>query len=174
MRKDNSWQRTFNAKQQTIRILAEIPHSSYKAVNRKPIEEKMDHNQSTEQTTRTTTTPLYTPLLMAASTGIVEIVEKIIGMYPDAINHVSEDEQNILHMAVKHRRREIYRIIKKHEALGSLSKRITKKGRTVLHQVARMDYYREPREAAGVAFQLQDELLWFHVSTHYFHSLSSH
>ena len=46
------------------------------------------------------TTAVYPPLLMAAGTGIVEIVEKIIEMYPEARNHLSEDEQNILHMAV--------------------------------------------------------------------------
>ncbi|KAI9110546.1 hypothetical protein K1719_018412 [Acacia pycnantha] len=30
----------------------------------------------------------YTPLLLAASTGIIEIVEKIIDVHPDAVSHV--------------------------------------------------------------------------------------
>ncbi|RZB82345.1 hypothetical protein D0Y65_031486 [Glycine soja] len=57
--------------------------------------------------------PTYTPLLMAACNGITEIVEVIIHFHPHSIEHVSDDEQNILYMAVKHRQKKIYQILKK-------------------------------------------------------------
>jgi len=47
--------------------------------------------------------------------------------------------------------------------MESLVGQITDKGRTVLHEVARMDYYKA-EHLAGVAFHLQDELRWYDVS----------
>ncbi|KAJ1427866.1 PGG domain [Sesbania bispinosa] len=127
------------------------------AKRRKQIESKRQEERESHDESLTYN---YTPLLLAASTGIVEIVEKILYVNPEAINHVSKDEQNILHMAIKHRQKEIFRIIKRKKAIKSLVSRITKEGRTILHQVARMDYYKGGH-LAGVAFQLQDELRWY-------------
>lgn len=50
--------------------------------------------------------PTYTPLLMVACNAITEIVESITSFHPHSIEHVSEDEQNILNLAVKHRQKE--------------------------------------------------------------------
>ncbi|KAK2438726.1 hypothetical protein QL285_023469 [Trifolium repens] len=50
---------------------------------------------------------------MAACNGIIEIVEVIIHFHLRSIEHVSEDEQNILYMAVKHRQLQIFRMLKK-------------------------------------------------------------
>ncbi|XP_029130049.1 uncharacterized protein LOC109812492 isoform X2 [Cajanus cajan] len=100
------------------------------------------------------------PLLMAAKTGIIEIVEKILEANPSAIFHVTKHGQNILNMAIQYRQKKVIRIIRKKGALESLFPQITDKGRTILHEVARMDYYK-PGRLAGVAFQLQDELRWY-------------
>ncbi|XP_041028405.1 uncharacterized protein LOC121268279 [Juglans microcarpa x Juglans regia] len=45
----------------------------------------------------------YTPLLIAATDGIVEIVDEILQQHPQAIEHLSKDEENILHVAISHR-----------------------------------------------------------------------
>ncbi|KAF7845470.1 ankyrin repeat-containing protein ITN1-like [Senna tora] len=100
------------------------------------------------------------PLLLAASTGIVEIVQRIIEVHPEAIAYV-EDEQNVLHAAVKYRQRNIYRLIKRYGALNWLAAQISNTGQTVLHQVAGMEHYNAGNQA-GVVFQLQDELRWFY------------
>ncbi|XP_028786485.1 uncharacterized protein LOC114742379 [Neltuma alba] len=102
----------------------------------------------------------YTPLLLAASTGTVEIVKRIIDLHPYSIFHISHDQQNILHVAVKHRRKNIYKLLKKYGALNRLGSQMSSKRRTLLHHVARMDYY-DGGTQSGVVFQLQDELRWF-------------
>ncbi|XP_065615608.1 ankyrin repeat-containing protein ITN1-like [Quercus suber] len=107
----------------------------------------------------------YHPLLEAASNGIVEIFDKMIESYPQVIEYISNDEENILHVAIGHRQRDIYRRVKKMEVIMKcrLASRIDKNGNTLLHHVAEgQTYYgRESREqAAGPAFQLQEELGW--------------
>ena len=111
----------------------------------------------------------YHPLLEAASNGIVEIFDEMIKSYPQVIEYISNDEKNILHVAIGHRQRDIYRRVKKMEVIMKcrLASRIDKNGNTLLHHVAEgQTYYgRESREqAAGPAFQLQEELSWLKVS----------
>jgi len=108
--------------------------------------------------------PAYTPLLMAACNGITEIVELIIHFHPHSIEHVSEDEQNILYMAVKHRQKEIYQILKKLKMVRSLAGKIDKDSNTVLHYTAEFQGGSQP----GYAMQLQEELHWFDVSIYPF------
>ena len=111
----------------------------------------------------------YHPLLEAASNGIVEIFDEMIKSYPQVIEYISNDEKIILHVAIGHRQRDIYRRVKKMEVIMKcrLASRIDKNGNTLLHHVAEgQTYYgRESREqAAGPAFQLQEELSWLKVS----------
>ncbi|KAK4256158.1 hypothetical protein QN277_009062 [Acacia crassicarpa] len=103
----------------------------------------------------------YTPLLLAASTGIIEIVDKIIEEYPDSISHISQhDHQNVLHTAVKHRQKSIYKLLKKYKLLKVLGTQIASRNYTLLHQVATLDFY-DVGNQPGVVFQLQEELHWF-------------
>ncbi|XP_030970672.1 uncharacterized protein LOC115991066 [Quercus lobata] len=48
------------------------------------------------------------PLLEAASNGIVEIFDKMIESYPQVIEYISNDEENILHVAIGHHQWDIY------------------------------------------------------------------
>ncbi|CAI8590955.1 unnamed protein product [Vicia faba] len=100
---------------------------------------------------------IYTPLLMAACNGIIEIVEVIIHFHPQSIEHVSEDEQNILYMAVKHRQLGIFLMLKKLNMVGRLAGKIDKESNTVLHYTADFKGGSQP----GYALQLQEELHWF-------------
>ncbi|XP_028764610.1 ankyrin repeat-containing protein NPR4-like [Neltuma alba] len=150
IRQDNSWMDTKHGEPRTEVVVPVIQPSTKKA--------KLEKTQSLEN-------PIpckdYTPLLLAASTGIVEIVKKIVDLHPDAISHVSQhDEQNVLHVAVKHRQKNVYKVLKKYGALGRLGSQMANQGRTLLHQVARMDYY-DGGNQPGVVFQLQEELRWF-------------
>jgi len=104
---------------------------------------------------------LETPLMLAASKGIIEIVKKIIEVHPEALAFV-EDEQNLLHVAVKYRQRNVYRLIKRYGALSWLAAQIGNRGQSLLHQVASMDCYSGGNQV-GVVFQLQDEICWFEV-----------
>ncbi|KAF7840583.1 ankyrin repeat-containing protein ITN1-like [Senna tora] len=103
----------------------------------------------------------YAPLLIAASYGIIEIVELFLKKHPESINHVSDDGHNVLHMAVKHRQLKIFKLLQKKSEFHTLASQISSKTKnTILHQVARTDFYRPP-ELPGAAFQLQSELKWF-------------
>ncbi|KAF3450499.1 hypothetical protein FNV43_RR06583 [Rhamnella rubrinervis] len=102
-----------------------------------------------------------TSLLVATTNGIVEIVEEILKVFPQAVEHVSDAGQNILHIAIKHRQLEIFHLVTKQMALSKsrLVRRIDNNGYTLLHQAGVMRYY--TGTLPGPAFQLQEELWWF-------------
>ncbi|KAI9110643.1 hypothetical protein K1719_018509 [Acacia pycnantha] len=165
---DNSWRDTNHGDRSRTEVVHPVIQPTNVARTRKAFQEKTSSNL----------TPVkckdYTPLLLAASTGIIEIVEKIIDVHPDAVSHVQRNGQNVLHIAVKHRQKKIYKHLKKLKVLNGLGSQITNRrahNRTILHQVARMDYY-EGGNQPGVVFQLQEELHWFEgvkkiVPSHY-------
>ncbi|KAI4353987.1 hypothetical protein L6164_002901 [Bauhinia variegata] len=157
VRRDNSWQKSFIHKQRAPKISPAILRSNVTKLVKQS--EPSLEKQYTEQITHSNGE--YTPLFLAAASGIVEIVEKLLELYPQAINHVSEDELNILHVAVMYRQKEIYRIIQKCGALNWLRYRLSSNGNSLLHQVGRTEFHKK-RHKSGIAYQLQEELRWFH------------
>lgn len=143
--KDYSWRNTAIARDRTV------------SMGRSQQEGKSKEIKGEQEGARK---PTYTPLLMAACNGITEIVEVIIHFHPHSIEHVSDDEQNILYMAVKHRQKKIYQILKKLKMVRSLAGKIDKESNTVLHYTAEFHGGSQP----GYAVQLQEELHWFDVS----------
>jgi hypothetical protein len=106
----------------------------------------------------------HIPLFIATMNGIEEIVWEIINQYPHAIEHLNEEGQSILDVAVMHRQKEIFNLVKQQKVpLARLHRVIDKKGNTLLHHVADMSQYRGGTKP-GPANQLQDELQWFEVS----------
>ncbi|XP_014518168.1 uncharacterized protein LOC106775540 [Vigna radiata var. radiata] len=148
-KKDYSWRNTAIAWDRTVST-----GRSQHEENPKEKKSEQEEEKKQEGARKPTT---YTPLLMAACNGITEIVELIIHFHPHSIEHVSEDEQNILYMAVKHRQKEIYRILKKLKMVRSLAGKIDKDNNTVLHYTAQFQGGSQP----GYAMQLQEELHWF-------------
>ncbi|KAG4971345.1 hypothetical protein JHK82_037011 [Glycine max] len=140
--KDYSWRNTAIARDRTV------------SMGRSQQEGKSKEIKGEQEGARK---PTYTPLLMAACNGITEIVEVIIHFHPHSIEHVSDDEQNILYMAVKHRQKKIYQILKKLKMVRSLAGKIDKENNTVLHYTAEFQGGSQP----GFAMQLQEELHWF-------------
>ncbi|XVF27959.1 hypothetical protein REPUB_Repub14bG0154000 [Reevesia pubescens] len=105
-----------------------------------------------------------TPLLIAARTGIREIVEEILNVYPQAVEHVNQDGQNILHFAIMHRHSEIFYLVTK-KASDRLVLGIDNHGCTILHYTAEMKYY-TGGTTTTVALKLQEELKWFEGVQH--------
>jgi hypothetical protein len=111
------------------------------------------------------TSPTLISLLLATSNGIVEIVNEILDVYPQAVEHVSDMGQNILHVAIQHRQLEIFRIVKHMEiARFRLVRQFDHRGYTILHHVGVTKFYTRSSKS-GPAFQLQEELRWFKVTT---------
>ncbi|GAB4830179.1 hypothetical protein Ancab_019821, partial [Ancistrocladus abbreviatus] len=103
-----------------------------------------------------------TPLLIAASNGIMEIVEAILEVFPQAIEHTdTKTKENILHVTIQHRKREIFSLVKKKKfPMRRLAMRLDENDNTILHQVANMEFYRLGTKP-NPALQLQEELQWF-------------
>ncbi|KAJ8760470.1 hypothetical protein K2173_015137 [Erythroxylum novogranatense] len=112
------------------------------------------------------------PLLTATSRGITEIVHEILNHYPQAVEYHNDRGQNILHVAVMHRRKEIFNLIKRSKIpLSRMYHAIDSKGFTLLHHVADTRHYTRGT-MPGPALQLQEELQWFQrvrqiVPSHY-------
>ncbi|KAK7382753.1 hypothetical protein VNO80_01810 [Phaseolus coccineus] len=151
---DLSWQVSKNEYNRTI--LVTMPRDPLNVAKRRrvSVQKREERRKNTEER------PERTALFLATKTGIVEIVNKFLQVHPAAIYHVTENKQNILNMAVKYRQKKILKLIERTGTIESLVAQITDKGRTVLHEVARMDYYKA-EHLAGVAFHLQDELRWY-------------
>ncbi|KAI4354009.1 hypothetical protein L6164_002913 [Bauhinia variegata] len=120
VRKDDSWKNSFDYKEHAVIISPAILSSNVSTF--------LKNTQYSKQTTRSHGD--YTPLLLAAASGIDEIVERILKLYPEAIKHVSEDGLNILHVAVRYRQKEIYRIVK--ERGSRLASRLSANGNSLL------------------------------------------
>ncbi|KAI4353973.1 hypothetical protein L6164_002886 [Bauhinia variegata] len=81
--KDDSWLNSSDHKGRPT-IISPAIHRS----NVSKFEKEIDPNKNKQYTNQTTGTfSGYTPLLLAAASGIVEIVERYIDLYPEAINH---------------------------------------------------------------------------------------
>jgi hypothetical protein len=105
----------------------------------------------------------HIPLFIATINGIEEIVWEIINQYPHAVEHLNEEGQNILDVAVKHRQKNIFSLVKHQKIpLARLHRVVDKKGNTLLHHVADMEHYRGGTKP-GPALKLQEELQWFEV-----------
>uniref|UniRef100_A0A6N2NAP5 PGG domain-containing protein n=1 Tax=Salix viminalis TaxID=40686 RepID=A0A6N2NAP5_SALVM len=103
----------------------------------------------------------HIPLFIATINGIEEIVWEIIDQYPHAIEKLNEEGQSILDVAVMHRQKKIFRLVKQQKVpLARLHRVIDNKGNTLLHHVADMKHYSGGTKP-GPALQLQEELQWF-------------
>ncbi|MBA0867459.1 hypothetical protein Goshw_000020 [Gossypium schwendimanii] len=102
-----------------------------------------------------------TPLFIAASTGIVEIVKEILDKYPQAIKHINKSGQNILHVATLHRTYKVYDlVVQNKEEKNRLVRGIDNNGCTILHHAADIVYYHGGTKPTP-ALKLQQELEWF-------------
>lgn len=53
------------------------------------------------------------PLIHAIQMGIPELVDEILGYFPDAANSFDENQKNVFHIAAEHRNGDIYEKLKK-------------------------------------------------------------
>ncbi|XP_022975228.1 uncharacterized protein LOC111474320 [Cucurbita maxima] len=101
-----------------------------------------------------------TPLLLAAANGIIEIVDEIFQANPQAVDYLTVHDRNILHVAIAHRRKNIFDwILKRRLIMARLVNRIDDMGFTALHHVGITKFYSGGTH--GPALQLQEELKWY-------------
>ncbi|XP_059437024.1 ankyrin repeat-containing protein NPR4-like [Corylus avellana] len=161
---DTTWENSFIAEDKTISLGKSDCNLDDDAIKK----EGEQSNSTTEggkggggSYGRYRTINYSTPLLIAASEGIREIFDEILKVHPQAIEHVTQDEENILHVVIRYRQREIFRLVKEMKKImdSRLSSRIDGRSYTILHHVADMTKY-DGGTKPGPALQLQEELKW--------------
>ncbi|KAA8520151.1 hypothetical protein F0562_014407 [Nyssa sinensis] len=103
-----------------------------------------------------------TPLFLATKSGCIEIVEKILKMYPQAIEHIDDEGRNILHVAIKYRQIQILDILEKMKIpMRWLARKIDNNGNSVLHMVGIKAEHHSAEDMRSPALLLREDLLLF-------------
>ncbi|KAI3821772.1 hypothetical protein L1987_09344 [Smallanthus sonchifolius] len=101
-------------------------------------------------------------LFLAAKMGNTRFIVELIRLYPDLIWKQDDKEKTIFHLAAKRRQIKIYKLLYEIGAMKDLITPIKdEKGNNMLHMVAKSGKQIRYQNVSGVAFQMQQELLWF-------------
>ena len=105
------------------------------------------------------------PLFLATESNNLEIVFRILIKHPQALEYTNKEGMNILHVAILHRRIEIFDALV--GEFGVLSRRllsaIDNKGNSLLHMVGQNRIGQVSEKMQSPALQLRKELLLFEV-----------
>ncbi|KAJ9696062.1 hypothetical protein PVL29_008358 [Vitis rotundifolia] len=102
-----------------------------------------------------------TPILIAAKNGIVEMVERILELFPVAIHDMNSEKKNIILLAVENRQTSVYALLLKREILkDSIFHVVDHEGNSALHLAAKLND-RHPWRIPGAALQMQWEIKWY-------------
>ncbi|CAI0448842.1 unnamed protein product [Linum tenue] len=100
-------------------------------------------------------------LANAAKNGITEIVEKILDLYPVAINDMNAGKKNIVLLAVENRQSRVYeRLLKRGVIRESVFRKVDNRGNSALHLAAALGHHK-PWRIPGAALQMQWEIKWY-------------
>ncbi|XP_073226179.1 uncharacterized protein [Cicer arietinum] len=101
------------------------------------------------------------PILIAAKTGITEMVEKILDMYPVAIHDADTENKNVVLLAIENRQPHIYSLLNKRSLIKETAfRQVDKDGNSALHLAATYKKFR-PWRVPGAAMQMQWEYKWY-------------
>lgn len=78
-----------------------------------------------------------TPLLLAAKTGCAEIVEEILKIFPQSLDYLNHDRQNLLLVAIKNRNLNIFKVVEQLLPIRDRIRDVDKDGNSILHMVAK-------------------------------------
>ncbi|XAR53818.1 hypothetical protein NMG60_11022507 [Bertholletia excelsa] len=102
-----------------------------------------------------------TALILATKSGITKIVEGILDLYPQAVEHIDDDGRNILHVAIKYRQMHIFDLVEKMDIpMRRLVRKIDNNGNSILHMVG-MKGDQVTEDMRSPALVLQEDLLLF-------------
>ncbi|XP_062021260.1 uncharacterized protein LOC133737777 [Rosa rugosa] len=103
-----------------------------------------------------------TPILIASKNGVIEMVEKILELFPTAIHDVDSKDKNIVLLAVENKQTNVYQLLLNS---GHLMKdrefgKVDIDWNSALHLAARLGN-NKPWLIVGPALQIQWEVKWF-------------
>lgn len=107
---------------------------------------------------------LETPILLAAKSGITEIVERILELYSIAIDDVTADNKNIVLLAVEYRQPKVYELLLRRKNIWkeSVFRELDNEKNSALHLAAKLGD-KQPWRIPGEALQMQWENKWYEV-----------
>ncbi|XP_068498016.1 uncharacterized protein [Phaseolus vulgaris] len=98
----------------------------------------------------------------AAKSGNTNILELILKHYPNFLFEVSSCKQSLLHIAILHRQRSVYKLILKNEvAKNVLTKLVDSKGNNVLHLAGEMEQAEKQSKLSTQNVLMSSEEKWF-------------
>ena len=106
---------------------------------------------------------IESPILIAAKMGVTEMVEKILDIFPVAIQDVDSDNKNVVLLAIESRQPHVYNLLNKREIIKeSAFRQVDNQGNSALHLAATYKSYK-PWRVPGAAMQMQWEYKWYKV-----------
>ncbi|WVY93993.1 hypothetical protein V8G54_033081 [Vigna mungo] len=105
--------------------------------------------------------PPYTPVLIAAKNGIIEMVEKILELFPGAVHDMDADKKNIVLLAAENRHPQLYELLKKNNLKQTLFSKVDNNGNSALHLAARLGDHNHSLIPGAAALQMQWEIKWY-------------
>ncbi|XP_031249213.1 ankyrin repeat-containing protein ITN1-like [Pistacia vera] len=100
---------------------------------------------------------------LATERGILEIVKEILKQTPQLAEYIDDRKRNMLHIAIMHRQKEIFDLVKeKNIPMKKLVRGIDICGCTILHYAGDMTNDNADIDR-GPAYHLQEELKWYKV-----------
>lgn len=104
------------------------------------------------------------PVLIAAKNGIIEMVEKILELFPGAVHDTDADKKNIVLLAAENRHPHLYQLLlKKNNLKQTLFSKVDNNGNSALHLAARLGDHNHSL-IPGAALQMQWEIKWYLVN----------
>ncbi|CAB4291644.1 unnamed protein product [Prunus armeniaca] len=102
-----------------------------------------------------------TPILIAAKSGVTEMVEKILELFPVAIHDTNTEKKNVVLLAVENRQPHVYQLLLKRSVLkDSVFGKVDDQGNSALHLAAKLEEHK-PWLIPGAALQMQWEIKWY-------------
>ncbi|XP_028753408.1 ankyrin repeat-containing protein ITN1-like [Neltuma alba] len=123
-----------------------------------------DDNELKLMTTPASSTiTIETPLMIAVKNGAVEMVEKILELFPSSIKDVNLEGKNIVLLAAEYRQTKVYRFLWKQKWLSeSLFWDVDKEGNNALHLAARLGVEFDWLNP-GETLLMSGEINWFEL-----------
>ncbi|XP_047940532.1 uncharacterized protein LOC125187915 [Salvia hispanica] len=102
-----------------------------------------------------------TPILIAARSGVVEMVEGILERFPVAIHDMNVEKKNVVLLSVEHRQPHVYKYLLDRKMMkDTIFRKTDKNENSALHLAARFGEYK-PWLIPGDALQMQWEIKWY-------------
>ncbi|XP_024631952.1 ankyrin repeat-containing protein NPR4 isoform X3 [Medicago truncatula] len=101
------------------------------------------------------------PILIAAKMGVTEMIEKILDVYPVAIQDVDSQNKNVVLLAIENRQPHVYSLLNKRSIIKETAfRQVDINGNSALHLAATYRRFK-PWRVPGAAMQMQWEYKWY-------------